>query len=256
MLLGNPHYPWTSTDRFYQAHLTVAGRYDAMGVTLGGIPMVVIGFNKDVAWTHTVTTAVHFTTFKLVLDPGDASGTTYIADGERLRMRARTVTVQSLLADGSSVKRSKTFYFSKHGAVMVKPDAGINWTTSAAHVLADPNRNNTRLLDQWIGIGSAASVKAIKASLDSVVGLPWVNTIAADRDGNVLFADASVVPRVGTEKFLSDCLLVPPLLMFDGARGSCGWGTDAGAPPGIYAPDRGPGLSAAIMSATRTTAIG
>ncbi|MFL6674736.1 MAG: penicillin acylase family protein [Massilia sp.] len=23
LLLGNPHYPWTSTDRFYQAHLTV-----------------------------------------------------------------------------------------------------------------------------------------------------------------------------------------------------------------------------------------
>ena len=65
LLLGNPHYPWTTTDRFYQAHLTVPGRYDAMGVILGGIPMVVIGFNKDVAWTHTVTTAVHFTTFKL-----------------------------------------------------------------------------------------------------------------------------------------------------------------------------------------------
>ena len=30
ILLGNPHYPWTSTDRFYQAHLTVPGplRYD------------------------------------------------------------------------------------------------------------------------------------------------------------------------------------------------------------------------------------
>jgi len=29
LLLGNPHYPWTTTDRFYQAHLTVPGRYDA-----------------------------------------------------------------------------------------------------------------------------------------------------------------------------------------------------------------------------------
>ena len=35
LLLGNPHFPWTSTDRFYQAHLTVPGRYDAMGVVLG-----------------------------------------------------------------------------------------------------------------------------------------------------------------------------------------------------------------------------
>ena len=35
ILLGNPHYPWTSTDRFYQVHLTVPGKYDAMGVILG-----------------------------------------------------------------------------------------------------------------------------------------------------------------------------------------------------------------------------
>ena len=240
MLLGNPHYPWTSTDRFYQAHLTVPGRYDAMGVILGGIPMVVIGFNKDVAWTHTVTTAVHFTTFKLALDPDDASGMTYFSDGERLRMRAKTVAVQSLQPDGRIVTRGKTFYFSKQGAVIVKPEAGIGWSRSVAHVLADPNRNNTRLIDQWIGIGSAGSVREIKASLDKIVGLPWVNTIAADRGGSVLFADASVVPRVGPEKFASDCLVVPPLLMFDGARDSCGWGQDSDSPAGIYSTQSGP----------------
>lgn len=49
-------------------HLAVPGRYDVMGVTLGGMPAVVIGFNKDVAWSHTVTAATHFTTFKLALD--------------------------------------------------------------------------------------------------------------------------------------------------------------------------------------------
>jgi acyl-homoserine-lactone acylase len=240
LLLGNPHYPWTTTDRFYQAHLTVPGRYDAMGVTLGGIPMVVIGFNKDVAWTHTVTTAVHFTTFKLALDSRDASGTTYMSDGVSVKMRAKPVTVSIRMPDASIVTRTKTFYFGKQGAVLVKPEAGLAWTTGAVHVLADPNRNNTRMLDQWIGLGSSASVQDMKASLDKVVGLPWVNTIAADRSGNTLFADASVVPRVGADKFASDCLLMPPLLMFDGSRGACAWGQDAGAPAGIYSPVNGP----------------
>jgi acyl-homoserine-lactone acylase len=240
ILLGNPHYPWTSTDRFYQAHLTVPGRYDAMGVILGGIPMVVIGFNKDVAWTHTVTTAVHFTTFKLALDPGDGTGTSYMSDGVSVKLRAKPVTVESRMPDGSIVSRKKTFYFSKQGAVLVKPEAGISWTAGAVHVLADPNRNNTRLIDQWIGIGSAASVQELKASLDKIAGLPWINTIAADRAGNTLFADASVVPRVGGDKFASDCLVVPPLLMFDGSRSACGWGQDVGMPAGIFAPANGP----------------
>jgi acyl-homoserine-lactone acylase len=240
ILLGNPHYPWTSTDRFYQAHLTVPGRYDAMGVILGGIPLVVIGFNRDVAWTHTVTTAVHFTTFRLKLDPSDPAHTTYLMDGKPQKMTSRTVKVDSLQPDGTLTSRSKTFYFSKQGAVMVKPDAGMAWTATSVDVLADPNRNNTRLLDQWIGIGTARSVHEIKASLDKVVGLPWVNTIAADRHGETLYADASVVPRVATDKFASNCLLVPQLLTFDGSRAACGWGSDTGVPDGIFAPVNGP----------------
>jgi acyl-homoserine-lactone acylase len=242
MLLGNPHYPWTSTDRFYQAHLTVPGRYDAMGVVLGGIPMVVIGFNKDVAWSHTVTKAVHFTTFKLALDPRDASGTTYMLDGAPVKMLGRTVEIDVLTADGRIDKRSKTFYFSQQGAVLVWPEAGMAWTPTEVTVLADPNRANTRLIEQWMEIGSARSVVEIKAALDKHVGLPWVNTVAADRDGNALYADASVVPHMTSDRFATDCLRAPALLTFDGTRSSCGWGQDALAPPGVFSPVNGPSL--------------
>jgi acyl-homoserine-lactone acylase len=240
LLLGSPHYPWTSTDRFYQMHLTVPGSYDAMGVILGGIPLIVIGFNKDLAWTHTVTAAVHFTTFQLALDGTDPDASTYLYDGRPVKMTRRTVEVASLQADGSLTTSSRIFYFSQQGAVMVKPEAGIGWTRSSAIVLADPNRNNTRLLEQWLGIGRAASVKELKGALDRTVGLPWVNTIAADRDGGTLFADASVVPHVGGERFASDCLRVAALLAFDGARATCGWGGDAGAPAGVFSPANGP----------------
>jgi acyl-homoserine-lactone acylase len=240
LLLGNPHYPWTSTDRFYQVHLTVPGRYDAMGVILGGIPLVVIGFNKHLAWTHTVTSAVHFTTFRLALDPADANAASYMVDGAPVKMRPRTVEVSSLQPDGSLRKRSRTFYFSEQGALMVKPEAGIGWTRAQAFVLADPNRNNTRLLEQWLAIGSSNSVDSLKAALENVVGLPWVNTIAADSEGKTLFADASVVPHLTADQFASDCFVVPALLTFDGARSRCAWGSDRGAPTGIFSPSRGP----------------
>lgn len=240
ILLGNPHYPWTSTDRFWQAHLTVPGKYDAMGVILGGIPTVVIGFNKDLAWTHTVTTAVHFTTFLLTLDPADPTGTTYLVDGKPERMSERTVAVDVLMPDGSVVRRTRTFYFSKYGPVLVNPALGINWTTHNALVLGDPNRSNTRLMEQWLGIARAGNVNELKASLDAVVGLPWVNTIAADRYGNAMLADASVVPHVPAERFASDCFVVPQVLGFDGARSACGWGSDQGAPAGIFSPRNGP----------------
>jgi acyl-homoserine-lactone acylase len=98
------------------------------------------------------------------------------------------------------------------------------------------------MLEQWLGIGTATSVQTLKSSLDTVVGLPWVNTVAADRAGNALYADASVVPRVTTDKFAGNCLLLPALVLFDGSRSACGWGQDANAPAGIFSPANAPSM--------------
>jgi len=242
MLLGNPHYPWTGTDRFYQVHLTVPGKYDAMGVSLGGIPLVVIGFNQKLAWTHTVSASKHFTTFKLALDPGDKSGTSYMVDGKPEKMRSKTVSIESLMPDGRLKTASKTFYFSRHGAVIVAKEKDLVWSADTAYVLADANLNNTRMLDQWLGMATASNVQQFKASLDKTVGLPWVNTLVADRDGNTLYADASVVPHVTAARFSSSCMLMPQLLMLDGARGACAWGQDGAAPAGISSPAHAPYL--------------
>lgn len=56
-LLGNPHFPWFGIERFYALHLTVPGRYDVMGPSVYGFPLVSIGFSKRIAWSHTVSTA-------------------------------------------------------------------------------------------------------------------------------------------------------------------------------------------------------
>ena len=64
MLLGNPHFPWRGRYRFTQQHLTIPGRYDVAGASLIGSPVVNIGWNKDVAWSHTVSTAYRFTPYE------------------------------------------------------------------------------------------------------------------------------------------------------------------------------------------------
>ena len=50
------------------------------GATLLGAPLVLIGFNRDVAWTHTVTSALHFTVYRLDLVKDDP--TSYVYDGQ------------------------------------------------------------------------------------------------------------------------------------------------------------------------------
>jgi acyl-homoserine-lactone acylase len=215
-------------------HLTVPGVYDAMGANLGGLPFVTIGFNRNVAWSHTVTSASHFTTFRLALDPSDPTGTTYFFDGAPRKMTERKVAVDVLQPDGKLVTKQRSFFFSHQGAVIVLPDAGIGWTSDSAFVLADANRFNTRLGEQWLKMGQAEDVTQLQGAINAVKGLPWVNTVAADRKGNTLYIDGSVVPHMTTDKFMSDCLLVPSLLAFDGTRSECGWGQDADAPAGLF----------------------
>ena len=70
VLLGNPHFPWQGSDRWYEVHMTIPGKLDVTGAALQLAPVVNIGFNHHVAWTHTVSTARRFTPYELKLVAG------------------------------------------------------------------------------------------------------------------------------------------------------------------------------------------
>lgn len=239
MLLGNPHFPWEGRLRFYQLHLTIPGKLDVMGASLGGMPQVNIGFNRDVAWTHTNNTSSHFTLHALQLDPADP--TRYLVDGQARAMVRKTVTVEARDADGVVRPRTHDFYASQFGYVVM--DSGlIPWTRTAAYALNDPNLDNHRMLEQWHAMGRATSVEELKSAVDRIVGLPWVNTLAADKRGNTLYMDVSVVPHVSQAKQAA-CVPEPfkPLagfgiMVLNGGTSACLLGNDSAAPqPGIFA---------------------
>src|SRR3546814_11872173 len=57
LLSGNPHFPWSGTERPYLAHLSIPGRLDLMGASLYGLTAVLLGFNDPFPWSHPVSTA-------------------------------------------------------------------------------------------------------------------------------------------------------------------------------------------------------
>ncbi len=98
LLLANPHFPWFGALRFYQMHLTIPGQLDVMGASLPGMPLVNIGFGKDLAWSHTVDTSSHFTLYRLDLDPQDPHS--YRVDGQSRPLKEVTLRVRVREADG------------------------------------------------------------------------------------------------------------------------------------------------------------
>ncbi|HNP34748.1 MAG TPA: acylase [Woeseiaceae bacterium] len=235
LLLGNPHFPWQGPNRFWQMHLIVPGKLDVMGASIGNNAVVQIGFNRDVAWTHTVSTGKRFTLHELKLIPGDP--TAYRIDGRVERMTAKQINYQALADDGTLTKRQHTVWLSRFGPIVSMPQAGLGWGDTYAYAVQDANTLNMRSADIWIGLDRAQSTADIRATL-AKLGVPWVNTIAADRHGHALYADVSVVPDVDA-RLLQDCAPSPDaarllqsegLVIIDGSRSACNWHQDDRSP--------------------------
>jgi len=233
-LIGNPHFPWNGPSRFWQMHVTGPDDYDVMGVGIAGSPIPTLGFNRDVAWTHTVTAARHFTLYALTLDPADP--TRYMVDGQSVAMQPLSVTVP--MPDGAP-DVTRTLYSTRHGPVFVAPQSGVTWSANAAFAMRDANRGNNRAIDTWLRIGQAKNVGEIKAAVSQTLGIPWVNTIAADRNGDALHADVTAVPNVSAAKIVACSTPISGLFaslatLLDGARADCDWDVAPGTPePGL-----------------------
>ncbi|WP_420917325.1 acylase [Pseudomonas mosselii] len=234
LLLANPHFPWVGGMRFYQMQLTIPGQLDVMGAALPGLPVVNIGFNRHLAWTHTVDTSKHFTLYRLQLDPKDA--TRYLVDGQSLPLERKQLKVMVKGKDGTLSEVERTIHLSKFGPVVQWPGR-LDWDNQAAYSLRDANLDNTRVLQQWYRINRADSLETLKASVGRLQGIPWVNTLAVDAAGQALYLNQSVVPYVD-QALLAQCsnpAASGPLVVLDGSRSACQWKVDAqAAQPGIF----------------------
>ena len=223
LLIGNPHFPWEGPARFWQMHVTGPGGYDVMGVGIAGSPIPTLGFNRNVAWTHTVTAARHFTIYMLALSPDDP--TVYIVDGEPVRMTKTEVSVP--MPDGAEPIMRTTFS-TQFGPIVTMPGSPLAWSKVAAFAIRDANAGNQRAIDTWLGIGKAANVGEIEAAVTQSLGIPWVNTIAADRQGDALHADITAVPGVSSQMARScgtpfSGLVADLVMLLDGTRAECDW---------------------------------
>ncbi len=244
MLLGNPHFPWNGRYRFEQVHLTIPGGYDVAGASLLGSPVINIGFNKNVAWSHTVSTAFRFTPYEYRTIPGFP--TLYLTDHGLLKLEKRTVKVTVKGKGGQLSEVTKTLYRTEDGYVMDSPATLMGWTPISLFALRDANGEQLRTIDTFLNMSKASSVNGLLAAQDKAGGMPWVNTIAADRSGNALYADHSVVPNVPND-LVAKCITPVGILtrslaglpVLDGTRAGsdCAWRTDADASrPGIFGP--------------------
>lgn len=239
ILLGNPHYPWQGASRFHMAHLTLPGEIDVMGAGLISSPRVAIGFTDKVAWTHTVSTALRFTMFRLDLLPDNNMA-------YRLGDETRAIDAINVDVETESGMVNRTIYMTHLGPVVVSESTP--WSDQYVYVMRDVNYENYRTGDQYKAIPKSQNVEELRDALAEFQAAAFVNTIAADSSGGALYADMSAIPNVSAE-LIGRCEVGQEgsggrrAITLNGSDPSCNWQEDASAAyPGLMPPSEQPSL--------------
>ncbi len=229
LLLGNPHFPWSGALRFYEMHLTIPGALDVMGASLPGLPIINIGFTQNIAWSHTVDKASHFTIYELRLDPDDP--TKYLVDGRAVPMKKVSVSVEVREANGILSRKTHDFYETIFGPVITRAGQ-FDWDRTRAFTIRDANLSNNRAVQQWYAMDRAKNLPEFEDAIKQILGIPWVNTLATDSNGLTTFMDISAVPNLHTDELANCRVQNSDQFVLDGSQTACEWKTDGGSVQG------------------------
>jgi penicillin G amidase len=179
LLANDPHLPLGVPSIWYMVHLEAPG-LDASGVSLPGLPMVIIGHNRHIAWGVTNTDPDVQDLYKEAFDPQDPHE--YFYDGKWVEDSERTerIKVRGKLDEVLVVKSTR------HGPIL--RDTGrrrlaLAWTALLPHALHFP----------FLKIGRARNWKEFTDALRAFAG-PMQNFVYADTEGNIGFYAAGWVP--------------------------------------------------------------
>jgi penicillin amidase len=172
LLAGDPHLELTLPSIWYEAHLVVPGQLDVYGVTIPGAPGIIIGFNRDVAWSFTNVEADVLDYFvETVDDP--RMPTRYLLDGAWKPLVQRIETYRDKNGD---LIATDTMLYTHRGPLMQASPLwlSIRWT-------AHDTTNEAEALSR------AARSRSVREWLDAMAGflVPAQNGIVADRAGAI-----------------------------------------------------------------------
>ena len=198
ILAGDPHLEWSIPSPWYLVHLKAAD-LDVTGAALPGIPAVIVGHNRNIAWSVT----------NLEFDVQDLYRETI--DERTGRYQVAGQTKQAVLdRDWIGVKGQKPVqadaWLTEHGPVLLNDQGksySLRWMAAEAGVMEFP----------FLALDKAANWEEFNQALRHYPG-PGQNFVYADVTGNIGYHAAGRLPN------RQGCRGDVPA---DGAKNDCAW---------------------------------
>ncbi|MEO6446936.1 MAG: penicillin acylase family protein [Gemmatimonadaceae bacterium] len=173
MLAGDPHLELTLPSIWYEAHLVVPGRLDVYGVTIPGAPGIVIGFNRNVAWSLTNTGADVLDYYRETVDE-QLHPTKYLLDDEWRPLERRQEVYRG---KRGQVIRIDTVSYTHRGPLM---RMGTDWVSMRWTV-----NETSREAGAFFSAARATTAQEFLDIFARDFFAPAQNVIVADRQGNI-----------------------------------------------------------------------
>jgi penicillin amidase len=182
LLSGDPHLDLTLPSIWYEAHLVVPGALDVYGVTIPGSGAIIIGFNRDVAWTFTNTGADVLDLYAEAVDD-TLHPTRYRLDSAWRPLERR---VERYLGPGGATVATDTLYFTHRGPMR---RVGGQWISMRWTVLEAGSEING-----FYAAAHARSAAELEAGFARWYRAPAQNMLAADRGGHIAIRSSGRFP--------------------------------------------------------------
>jgi len=184
MLLINPHVSFFGLSTYTEVHLESDEGLAFSGLTRFGFMLPYMGNNEHLGWAYTDNYGDHG---DLYIEEFDASSARYRYDGGWRELDVWTETIGMRTANGVE---SREFRFTKthHGPVLGITDDGRPLAVRLAGL------DEGGWFEQWYGMMRARSLQEWRASV-ALLNVSYMNTMYADRDGNILYIYNHRIPR-------------------------------------------------------------
>jgi acyl-homoserine-lactone acylase len=156
---------------------------DPVRYLVGGWPVIIIGFNRSLGWTHTVNTVDPCDVYALVPE-GDG----YRFSGQKSSFKVDKQTIKVRNEDGSRTDVPLEVRRAVQGPVV--ENGGKQLAVRAAGFEVSPM---VGVLEEWWAMGRARNLHDFTAALERLQ-IPVFNVIYADRDGHIMLVFNGEVP--------------------------------------------------------------
>ncbi|CAH0996623.1 Glutaryl-7-aminocephalosporanic-acid acylase [Emticicia aquatica] len=178
----NPHQPLEGPVAWYEAHLCSEEGLNVLGALFPGGPVIFVGVNENLGWTHTVNYQDKVDVFQLEMNPNNKKQ--YKFDGKWETLEEKTVKLKVKMK-GFTIPVKKVVLWSKYGATIQTKQGTFSIRFSA--------NQDIRGIEQWYKMDKARNFSEFYKAMQ-MTAIPGFNTIYADKRDTIFYVSNGKIP--------------------------------------------------------------